>query len=127
MYDAGKILTGLIIFLVLVTFPIWSNLASGEAAYKPDLKIVTEEKQCVAPADYMRASHMSMLNEWRNSVVRDGERVYVTHDGRRYEMSLSNTCTKCHSNKSEFCDQCHNSLGVRLTCWECHNEPKENK
>jgi hypothetical protein len=32
----------------------------------------------------------------------------------------------CHSNKSKFCDQCHNYVDVDPFCWDCHIEPKEN-
>ena len=126
MYDSGKIIAGLVIFLGLVTFPIWSNLASGEAAQAPDPKIISEEKECVAPTDYMRASHMAMLNEWRDLVVREGTRVYVAPNGREHKMSLSNGCLSCHSNKAEFCDQCHNYVGVKPYCWDCHIESKES-
>jgi hypothetical protein len=126
MYDSGKILTGLVIFLGIVTFPIWFNLASGEAAQAPKPKIVTEAKQCVAPTAYMRSSHMAMLNQWRDLVVREGNRVYVAPDGKEYSMSLSNGCLDCHSNKTEFCDQCHVYIGVTPYCWDCHIEQKEN-
>ncbi len=40
MYDAGKIIIGLIIFVGLFTSPIWYDLLSGKAALKqPDLVI----------------------------------------------------------------------------------------
>jgi len=55
MHDAGKIIGGLIIFLALITSPIWYNMASGKADYTPELKYVTTEKQCVMPTEYMRA------------------------------------------------------------------------
>ena len=121
MYDSGKIIAGLVIFLGLVTFPIWFNLASGEAAQAPEPKIVTDATECVAPVEYM-----ALLNEWRDLVVRDGNRVYVSHTGEEYNMSLSNTCLDCHSNKAEFCDQCHVYLAVTPYCWDCHLEQKEN-
>ncbi len=127
MYDAGKIITGLIIFLCLITFPSWYNVVGGKAAYTPEPKIVTEEKQCVEPTQYMRTSHMQLLDDWRNAVVREGNRVYVATDGKKYNMSLSNTCLNCHSNKAEFCDQCHNYVEVTPTCWNCHVIPEENK
>jgi hypothetical protein len=38
----------------------------------------------------MRTSHMQLLNEWRNAVVRDADRMYVGKDGRKFNMSLSN-------------------------------------
>ncbi len=126
MYDAGKIIPGLIIFFCLVTFPIWYSTLSGKIAYTPEPKIVTEETECVAPTEYMRTSHMVLLNEWRDLVIRDGKRVYVAFNGKKHEMSLSKTCLSCHSNKAEFCDQCHNYVGVKPYCWDCHIEPEES-
>lgn len=125
MHDAGKILAGLIIFLALLTSPIWYNAASGRASYVPEPKIVTKAEQCVAPKDYMKANHMDLLNEWRDLVVRDGKRIYDSFDGKEYIMSLSNTCMDCHSNKSDFCDSCHDYSGVEPYCWDCHVEPEE--
>lgn len=124
MYDAGKIIIGLIIFLILITFPIWYNAVSGNPASAPDLKIITDAKQCVAPTDYMRTNHMDLLDEWRDIVVREKGR-YIMLDGKQYEMSLSNTCLDCHSNKADFCDQCHNYMSVDPYCWDCHIESKE--
>lgn len=125
MYDAGKIIAGLVIFLALITFPAWYNAATGKASYTPEPKIVTAEKNCVAPAEYMKAFHMDMLNQWRDQVVRQGKRIYVASDGRKYNMSLSHTCMECHSNKDEFCDRCHSYMAIDPYCWECHLEPEE--
>lgn len=124
MHDAGKILTGLAIFLAMLTSPIWYDAATGKASYVPEPKIVTEEKECVAPTAYMKAFHMDLLNEWRDRVVRAGERTYTAYDGKEYVMSLSNTCMDCHSNKEEFCDRCHEYSSVDPYCWNCHVEPE---
>lgn len=127
IYDGGKVISGLIIFLILVTFPVWYNVSNGTAGDKPEPKIITDAKQCVAPTDVMRDTHMEMLNTWRDQVVRHDDRFFVAPDGKRYEMSLSHTCMKCHANKSEFCDRCHNYVGVDPYCWNCHVAPKEVK
>jgi hypothetical protein len=66
-----------------------------------------------------------MLNNWRDEVVREGNRLYVAADGKEYNMSLQNTCMNCHSNKSKFCDECHNYVAVKPYCWDCHIAPKE--
>jgi hypothetical protein len=126
MYDSGKIITGLIIFIALATFPLWYNQASGEAANKPVLKIEAGQENCVEPKEFMRVSHMQMLNEWRDLAVRGGNRVYLSSDGKTHEMSLSNTCMSCHPNRKEFCQQCHDYVGVDPYCWDCHVEPKES-
>ena len=128
MYDAGKIIGGLIIFLALITSPIWYNMASGKADFVPQLKYVTSEKQCVMPTEYMKTRHMDLLNTWRTEVVRNGNRIFTSPDGREYNMSLTNTCMDCHSNKADFCDQCHNYSAVgQPNCWDCHNVPGEVK
>jgi len=126
MYDAGKIILGLVFFLVVITFPIWYNAASGKAAYVPELKIITTAKACVAPTEYMKVAHMHLLNQWRDEVVREGQREYHSFDGKVYRKSLSNTCLDCHSNKTEFCDRCHSFMAVgQPNCWNCHIVPEE--
>ncbi len=132
MYDGRKIIVGLIIFIAFVTFPFYNNL--GKAVTKPDPKIDTpeiqklpeNERKCVEPKEFMRREHMKLLNDWRDSVVRNGNRLYVGAGGKEFEMSLQNTCMKCHSNKKKFCDECHNyTMAVKPYCWKCHIEPKE--
>ncbi|MBF0328089.1 MAG: sulfate reduction electron transfer complex DsrMKJOP subunit DsrJ [Nitrospirae bacterium] len=133
MYNSGKIIPGIIIFLAIVLFPFWSNL--GKANVKPEPKIDTpviqqmpvEERKCIEPKEFMKAGHMQMLNDWRDSVIRDGNRVFVSSTGKHYNMSLQNECLRCHSNKKDFCDKCHNYLAVKPYCFDCHIEPKENK
>ena len=126
MYNSGKIITGIVIFLAIFTFPFWSQM--GKAAAKPEPKLPAKEvaTKCVMDTQYMRTSHMVMLNDWRDSVVRDGNRDYKSEaDGKAYTMSLSNTCMECHTDKAKFCDSCHNYLGVKPYCWDCHLEPKQ--
>ena len=129
MYDSGKIILGIIIFVGLFTSPIWYDLASGKAADKPNLVLPAKEdqKECVNTAEYMREFHMDLLNVWRDEVVRKGIRTYTSYTGKRYDMSLTNTCTGCHSNTSEFCDQCHNYVGVTPYCWDCHIKPHSSE
>ncbi len=127
MSDKKLIILGLIIFVVIVTFPLWYN--RGKAAPAPE-RILTDKakaaKVCVRSTDYMKAEHMQLLDLWRDSVVRQGTRIYVSPSGKEYNMSLSNTCLDCHSNKAEFCDRCHNYASVRPYCWDCHiDNPKE--
>ncbi len=126
MYDSGKIIAGLVVFVGLFTFPIWSSVGGDVNKPKP---VIVKGERCVESAEYMRANHMQMLNDWRNSVVRDSERVYVSTDGATFDKSLSSmdkkSCMSCHSNKKEFCDSCHTYANVEPYCWTCHVEPKE--
>ncbi|OEU49065.1 MAG: cytochrome C [Desulfobacterales bacterium C00003060] len=127
MYDGGKIITGVVIGLALLTFPFWYNL--GRAVTKADPKLPTKEKQCVEPKAYMKTKHMQLLDLWRDSTVRAAKRSYIGFNGVKYDMSLQNTCMSpdCHSKKTEFCDQCHNYTAVVPYCWDCHIPPKEEK
>jgi hypothetical protein len=133
MYNGGKIIIGLIIFAVLITFPIWNNI--GKATVKPDPKVDTpeilqlpkEERKCVEPKWFIKREHMKLLNEWRDWVVRDADTIYVNSEGKQFTMSLQNTCMKCHSNKKKFCDECHNYTAVKPYCWDCHIAPKEKE
>ncbi len=133
MYNGGKIIAGLIIFVVLASFPLWNNM--GKATVKPDPKIDTpeilklpeNERRCVEAKSFIKTEHMKLLNEWRDWVVRDGDGVYINAEGKKYTMSLQNTCMKCHSNKKKFCDECHNYTAVKPYCWDCHIAPKEKE
>jgi hypothetical protein len=124
MYDGGKIVGGLVLFLVLLTLPIWLTAARGKADYRPNPEIPATEKRCVESRAYMKAWHMDLLNRWRDAVVRTGKEVYVATDGRKFEMSLTLGCMRCHTDKAKFCDRCHNYVGVSPNCWDCHVEPK---
>ena len=121
MYDTGKIITGLIIFTGLMTFPIWRGVAGNVP--KPEKP--TMSRDCVADIQYMRTSHMQLLDQWRDAVLRDGDRAMVTVDGKQYKKSLMLGCMKCHSDKKKFCDQCHTYASVKPYCWDCHFVPKE--
>ncbi len=127
MYDANKIIPGLIIFFCIITLPLWLTAASGKLAYAPELEIVTEEEQCVETVESMRANHMDLLVEWRETVVRTGIRTWTASDGKEYDMSLTGTCLNCHSNKAEFCDRCHDYVGGKPYCWNCHIVPEEGE
>ncbi len=124
MYNKGTIIPGLIIFVLIVTFPIWFNGLKAGTLPKPELP-PGGEKNCVMPVEYMRASHMQLLNEWRDNVLRDENRTVVTVDGKDYRKGLQMACMQCHSNKEKFCDNCHTYAAVKPYCWDCHLTPKE--
>jgi hypothetical protein len=79
----------------------------------------------VESRDYIRVNHKNLLEDWRESVVRKGGTTYIAANKKRYVMSLNRTCMNCHKDKAEFCDQCHNYMGVTNKCWDCHMYPKE--
>ena len=130
MYKPTKIIIALVIFLAIVTFPIWSSIGSDSVS--PDVEIsldtpainaLGDDASCIYDTDYMRANHMKVLSEWKVEVVRNGNRMIVTEDGREYLASLENTCFECHSNYEDFCLKCHEYSNVDPSCWECHVEP----
>ena len=126
MYDAKYIIPGLLIFLGLITIPLWYNPAMGTIGKAPELQVPEGEDQCVLEKDVMKGQHMQLLNDWRDQVVREGTRYYVHPDGTTREMSLTNTCLGCHSDTTQFCDKCHDYAGVTLYCWDCHIIPEKD-
>jgi hypothetical protein len=129
MNDKSKIIAGLIIFVAIIAFPFLFNFGKAKPAPEPELTAKAKEaKQCVRDTAYMTTEHMQLLDIWRENVVREGKRVYVNAEGKAFNMSLSNTCLDCHSNKAEFCDRCHTYASVDPYCWDCHiDNPKEKK
>jgi hypothetical protein len=84
---------------------------------------------------------MNILNEWREDVVRKGDRSKVEINGREYEKSLTKCCMKCHTSREKFCVKCHEYADVLppetcpvmaggpqgprgINCWDCHVELK---
>jgi hypothetical protein len=136
LYDIKYILLGLVVFFGLVLGAVGPNLGKTVAPPDPKLdtpaikKLAAKDRKCVMPKDYMRANHMQMLVDWRENVIRsqDGvsgypaadDRMFVNPEGKKYLASLSKTCLECHSNKAQFCDQCHNYVAVTPNCFGCH-------
>jgi hypothetical protein len=136
IYNGGPIVLGILVFLAIALFPFYNNMGKVNAKPEPktDTPVILEyekvngKKECVETKEYMRAEHMQILNQWRDSVVRDYYRGYKsTANGKRWNMSLQNGCMQCHSNKKKFCDECHNYLSVKPFCWDCHIQPKEEE
>jgi hypothetical protein len=130
--NKNTIIAGLVIFVIAVLSPIWFNMVTTtQAAPEPLLSAKAKEaKKCVLDKFDMRANHMSLLDDWRDSVVRDADRMYTAANGHEFNMSLStgeNSCLGCHEDKEKFCDSCHTYASVTPYCWECHTTPKEIK
>ncbi|MDF1577498.1 MAG: sulfate reduction electron transfer complex DsrMKJOP subunit DsrJ [Desulfurivibrionaceae bacterium] len=125
MYDTGKIIPGLLVFVGLVTFPIWYGFVSADG-HLPNPEKPTKAKQCVESTEFMRTSHMVLLNDWRDNIVREGgSRHGKTADGTEFVRSLHKGCMDCHTSKRKFCDECHTYAAVKPYCWDCHIQPKE--
>jgi hypothetical protein len=125
MNDKKVITLGLVIFLILVTYPFWRALLAGVNVSRPAVEKPVGETKCIEEKAFMTANHMQVLNTWRDAVVRNDIAEYTsTAYGKKYEMSLTKTCLKCHNKREEFCNRCHNYLSITPTCWNCHNEQK---
>jgi hypothetical protein len=105
----------------------------GKASPVPEPKLTEKAKkakECVEPKEYMKVEHMQILDIWRDGVVREANRVYISEKGQKFNMSLStgdDSCMGCHSNKADFCDKCHDYTSVTPYCWDCHIEPPKEK
>lgn len=133
MYDTGRVLFGIIIFIAIFTSPFWINLAGGQSGITPILKLPDGVDKCIHDTEYMKNYHMNLLDDWRDLVVRENKRFYYVDgdliyiNGVPMEMSLTKSCMTCHNNKAEFCDQCHNYLDVNPYCWDCHVYYEQDK
>ncbi len=128
--NKNYIIAGLAIFVIAILSPFWFNMVTTIQA-APEAELLGKAKtakKCVLDKYEMRANHMSLLDEWRDSVVRDADRIYTAANGHSFNMSLStgeNSCLGCHEDKAKFCDSCHEYASVDPYCWECHTNPKE--
>ncbi len=129
LYDKKVIIAGIVLFVILVTIPFWFGKKTPvpEPSLDTPAIAVLSEKSCVEDTVFMRAHHMKLLVSWRDQVVREGKRFYTAKNGKIMEASLTGTCLGCYSNKDKFCDRCHDALGAKPTCWNCHIVPGEVK
>jgi len=126
MYDGPKVIFGLIVLAAGVAFPFLYN--KGKPAKMPQPNFDTPaikalpkgQRTCVEPTPFMRENHMKLLYHWRDQAVRKGNRQYTGANGKKYVVSLQNTCLRCHSNYDKFCKECHSFVGVEPNCWGCH-------
>ena len=127
MYDASKVIVGLLVFCILMLAPVWLMVGKGPAKvdlYK-EFPVLDGRRptECVEPTAWMRANHMKLLLEWRDKVVREGARIYRSRGfpGKSWPgLSLSGSCLRCHTRKDQFCDRCHTAVGVVTDCFDCH-------
>ena len=130
MHDRPVIFAGLALFVAFAAYPLWHAAAARSTGAAPQVQLPAKEKTCVAPLQYMRTSHMKLLIDWRENAVRNNVLTYTAWNGKKYNVSLSQTCLgQCHTNKQEFCDRCHAYAAVSeaksspLYCFDCHVDP----
>ena len=127
MQDFGKIIIGIIVFLVLLSIPVIVTQASGNADYVPVLEYPEGETECIEDTEYMRVHHMDLLIKYRSWAVRDdadtddpGDVYWTDKDGNVQPFSLTGTCLGCHGDRDTFCNVCHDYMAVQPNCWDCH-------
>lgn len=119
---------GLILFVVLFTFPVLMNLGKTALQTQPppllqDARAMQDlaDKLGVKNEQEFREKHKQLLSEWKDTVVRDGKRIYVNKDGREIPISLENLASQ-----PQYCNACHEYAGIdQPNCWTCHVQPKE--
>ena len=127
MYNAKAVIIGIVIFVAVFSSPFWTSWI-GQDYTKTGVVLPAGEKQCIEDTEFMRAQHMRLLDEWRDQALREENRVYESAlNGKKWVISLQNTCLKCHSNYTEFCEKCHVANSVYPYCWTCHIIPTEGK
>ena len=123
MYNAKAVVIGIIIFVAIFSSPFWLGWL-GQNYTKTGVVNPVGEKECIENTKFMRAQHMRLLDEWRDQALREGNRVYVSAlNGKKWAISLQNTCVTCHNNYKEFCEKCHTANSVYPYCWTCHIIP----
>jgi [DsrC]-trisulfide reductase subunit J len=118
MYDTSKVVPALILFAAVVTFPFWYRAAAGASTPPKRAGATASNGACVAPLDFMGTSHMVLLDDWRREVVRGNG--HTLKDPGGHTMSLTAGCLKCHHDRAQFCDHCHDYVAVQPDCWSCH-------
>ncbi len=84
-------------------------------------------EHCVAPTEFMRRNHMSMMKHQRDETVHEGVR------GKPFSLA---GCMDCHAVKGadgqpvayadsrHFCRSCHDFAAVSIDCFECHSSKR---
>lgn len=127
MYNAKAVVTGIIIFVIIFCSPFWLSWIGLEYT-KTGVILPFGETACIEDTEFMRANHMRLLDEWRDKALREENREYISAlNGKRWLISLQNTCIKCHNNYADFCERCHVANSVYPYCWSCHIIPAEGK
>ncbi|NGZ28560.1 MAG: Hdr-like menaquinol oxidoreductase cytochrome c subunit [Magnetococcales bacterium] len=97
----------------VAVFVVLATLASIPGWSAPELQ-KPQGKECIRPTDWMRRNHMDFLKDRREDTVRQAVRLP--------KESLL-TCQTCHQSREKFCDRCHDYVGVKPDCFECHVYP----
>ncbi|HBT95985.1 MAG TPA: menaquinol oxidoreductase [Coriobacteriia bacterium] len=121
MHKPAGVFVFIVVFLLIFGLPLFAAFGqSNTQVYDSATQTSGLSGGCVESGEYMKSSHMQLLGQWRDSVVRDGQSTYLSSAGKSYAMSLDDTCLSCHGDPGAFCDSCHSYTGVAMDCWGCH-------
>jgi hypothetical protein len=119
MYSKKFVIPGIILLLIIIFSPYWYNASTiGLGVAVPELQ-KPEGENCVEDKEWMRVNHMELLKDWRDDVVRKGDRTQYNGFNKTFE-----DCFNCHRSYEEFCMKCHGYLGVTPGCVQCHIYPE---
>jgi len=109
------------LLLATLAFAGLAAAAHADGGRVPLPKLTVDKATvCVAPPDVMRRTHMEMLKHRRDRTV---------HAGVRGGDESLTRCLECHASKTTgaaigapdaFCQSCHDYVGVKLDCFDCH-------
>ncbi len=126
MYSTKYVVLLIAAFLAAMFSPLIYNAWAGSLNYVP--KLEKPQGECIEDANWMAANHMLLLKEWRGRLREAAQygMIYYNSKGKPFYISI-NTCWSCHTSKKDFCDKCHNFVGIQPECWDCHYTPSFDK
>jgi len=121
------ILSSVAIFAIVALGPFVINTATGhllKGVDGPNPTPAMSGDECLRPADEMRAHHMNYLHSVMDS-MRHMWASGIDMGEASIETDFSfDKCQECHPTRGDFCDRCHDFVGVVPKCWECHDYPQ---
>ena len=81
---------------------------------------VDRSTSCVDSPEVMRRKHMEMLRHRRDRTVHLGVRGGDEALTRCLECHASRTTGAAIGSRDAFCQSCHDFVGVKLDCFDCH-------
>lgn len=94
---------------------------------RPVVQVNSAGDACIAAPDVMRREHPALLSHQRDRALRQGIR------GEKVSL---NGCIECHASpkngsvlgsSENFCQSCHQYVGIQLDCFECHQPAPTKK
>jgi len=108
-------------FVLAIACSVLTATAGAEGSRVPRPSFTVDKStNCVAPAEEMRRTHMEMLKHRRDRTVHQGVRGGDESLARCIECHASKTSGAATGARDAFCQSCHDYVGVKLDCFECH-------